>query len=150
MAKPKRTDPTLVPSAPEGTPTPAEAMAKAGVHVVSESIEDVVTFLHVGGDTKVEASVESSMAARCDPTPMAMPAAWAAAARWRLMARSSVFPPVMLEMRMGALSLFPRKTVDVSTWSRSSSGSAWWMNRTPSSPLPRRRNCTSFSRLIRT
>ena len=53
----------------------------------------------------------SSMATRCDPTPIARPSSCAAAARLRLTFRARLKPPVMEEMSIGALSRLPKKLV---------------------------------------
>src|SRR2546425_9706068 len=74
-----------------------------------------------------------------------MPTVWATSASRRLMSPAACAPPVMLEIRKGNLSGLPRKLVRVSSASRSSSGSAWWVKAKRSKPAPRV-DCTEASR----
>src|ERR1700704_5563695 len=66
-----------------------------------------------------------------------MPTVWATSASRRLMSPAACAPPVMLEIRKGSLSGFPRKLVVVSIASRSSSGRAWCVKAKRSKPAPR-------------
>ncbi len=79
--------------------------------------------------------------ARPLPSAKAIPAASAAAARRRLIARARSVPPVIDEISSGARSGRPRNAVVTSTSARANSGSASWCRRTAPSrrPAARRR-----------
>ena len=76
------------------------------------------------GTLNVSANTGSSIAARCDPTPIASPSDCAASARRILISRAMSVPPVMLDRRSGADRCLPNAVQPVSTAFKSISGSA--------------------------
>src|SRR5579884_1838095 len=102
-----------------------------------------------GRTSKVSRTSGCSSRTRPEPSPMAKPASWATPARVRLMRRASSVPPVIDEIRSGASSRRPNSRVEVSTWSRSSSGSARCRKRYSSKPLSTPLPSTSPCRLMR-
>ncbi len=62
-----------------------------------------------GGRGRCSVRCGASRAARSEPRPMAMPAAWAPSARCRLMRWASTVPPVMDEISRGSRSCFAQE-----------------------------------------
>ncbi len=73
---------------------------------------------------KESATLSSSSATLCDPTPIATPSFWAASAKFRLTLRARSNPPVIEEIKRGALRDFPRNVVLRSISAKSTSGRA--------------------------
>src|SRR5215472_9644082 len=99
--------------------------------------------------SNVSSTSGCSSSTRLDPSPMARPAPCATSASAWLISLASAVPPVMEEMSSGAARRRPNSSADVSTWSRSSSGSAWCVKRYCSKPLVTPLAETSERRLMR-